>query len=67
MSDPIRVGVHARADFTWANELRRSATLKLDAVERYAWARGCRRSALLRYFGEASPRTCHACDRRHPT
>lgn len=63
----VRVGVHLRADLAWANELRQSALRKLDAVERYARGRGCRRAALLRYFGEASRRRCHACDRCHPT
>ena len=65
-SHQVRVGVHSHADLAWANELRRSAIRKLDAVERYARGRECRRAALLRYFGEASGRQCHACDRCHP-
>ncbi len=66
-SDQVRVGVRSRADLAWANELRRCAARGLDAVEGYARARGCRRYALLRYFGEVSRRRCHACDRCHPT
>ena len=65
-SHQIRVGVHSRADLAWASELRQSAIRKLVAVERYARGRGCRRAALLRYFGEESQRRCHACDRCNP-
>ena len=65
-SHQIRLGVHSRADLAWASELRRSAMRKLIAVERYATGRGCRRAALLRYFGEESQRRCHACDRCNP-
>ena len=66
-SQRVRVGVRSRADLAWANELRQSAVRKLDAVERYARGRRCRRAALLRYFGEASGPRCEACDRCHPT
>jgi ATP-dependent DNA helicase RecQ len=65
-SHQIRLGVHARADLAWAGELRESAIRKLVAVERYARGRGCRRAALLHYFGEESQRRCHACDRCNP-
>ena len=60
------VGVRSCADLAWAKELRQTAMRKLGAVERYARGRGCRRAALLRYFGEASQRRCHACDRCSP-
>ena len=66
VSQHMRLGVRSRADLAWANELRRSALQKLDAVERYARGRGCRRGALLGYFGEASPPQCRACDRCRP-
>ena len=65
-SHHIRVGVHSRVDLAWANEPRQSAARKIVAVERYARGRGCRRAELLRYFGEASQRRCHACDRCSP-
>jgi ATP-dependent DNA helicase RecQ len=59
----IRLGVRHRADLRSASRLRRSALAKLDSVERYARSRGCRRRALLRYFGESAPRRCGSCDR----
>jgi ATP-dependent DNA helicase RecQ len=58
-----RLGVRRRADFRAALRLRRSALAKVDSVQRYARTRGCRRRALLRYFGEAAPRRCGSCDR----
>lgn len=47
-----------------ALEKRRVAELaKLDAMQRYAHARSCRRAFLLRYFGDDSIRgTCDGCD-----
>jgi ATP-dependent DNA helicase RecQ len=44
--------------------LRREVVLaKLKAVRRFARTRGCRRRALLRYFGERAPGRCGRCDR----
>jgi ATP-dependent DNA helicase RecQ len=44
--------------------LRRDVVLaKLKAVRRFARTRGCRRRALLRYFGERAPDRCGRCDR----
>jgi ATP-dependent DNA helicase RecQ len=45
-------------------ERRRTADLqKLDAVQQYAYTRGCRRGFVLRYFGDAAARpTCKGCD-----
>lgn len=63
VSYPLQVGVTARADFAWAASLRRAAIEKLAAVDAFACGRRCRRAALLRYFGESSPRRCGACDR----
>jgi superfamily II DNA helicase RecQ len=62
-SQIIRVGVRSRADLTNARHLRRAAQAKLGAVRRYAETRGCRRRALLAYFGEEAPRRCGGCDR----
>ena len=43
---------------------RRSDLLRLDAVQRYAQTRTCRRAFVLRYFGDPDARdTCNACDR----
>ncbi|MHB1194342.1 MAG: RecQ family ATP-dependent DNA helicase [Longimicrobiales bacterium] len=59
----LRVGVLSVARLAPALALRRGALEKLRAVRRYAASRGCRRRALLAYFGEVSPRRCGACDR----
>jgi ATP-dependent DNA helicase RecQ len=58
-----RLGVRQRADFRAALRLRKSALAKVDSVQRYALTRGCRRRALLRYFGETAARRCGSCDR----
>ena len=58
-----RVGVRRRLDLSAAVRLRRRAGAKLDAVQRFARSRGCRRRALLRYFGEDAPDDCGSCDR----
>ena len=60
---PIRIGVRGRIDATVARILRRSALARLAAVQRYARGRGCRRRALLAYFGEEAPPRCGSCDR----
>ncbi len=60
---PARLGVRRQADFAPAIRLRRSALDKADSVQRYARGSGCRRRALLRYFGEDAPRRCGSCDR----
>ena len=65
-SQILGVGVRSHADLTNARHLRRSAQHKLGAVRRYAEARGCRRRALLAYFGEEAPRRCGGCDRCQP-
>lgn len=48
-----------------ALERRRQSDLsRLDAVQRYAQTRTCRRAFVLRYFGDPDARaTCDACDR----
>jgi len=58
-----RVGVRDHLDLSAAARLRRHARAKLAAVLRYAGGRGCRRRALLGYFGEAAPGACGSCDR----
>jgi ATP-dependent DNA helicase RecQ len=60
---PPRLGVRKRAELSPALRLRRSALDKVRAVQRYARASGCRRRALLRYFGEDAPARCGSCDR----
>ena len=56
------VGVSARVDFGSSARGRRRVRGKLGAVLRFARAKGCRRQALLRYFGEVAPRSCGRCD-----
>jgi ATP-dependent DNA helicase RecQ len=57
------LGVRRRLDAAAAAGLRSAALAKVDAVQAYARARGCRRRALLRYFGEEAPSRCGSCDR----
>ena len=60
--------ITATPDVDWKTLDRRRAaeTGKLDAMQRYAYATGCRRRVLLSYFGDpdANRRTnCGSCDR----
>jgi len=63
VSEETWVGVRARPDFADGRRLRRRALRKLQAVRRFAEAPGCRRNALLRYFGEEASVACARCDR----
>jgi len=58
-----RLGVHPRLDLAEARRRRAHALAKVDAVRDYARSRGCRRRALLRYFGEDAAARCGSCDR----
>jgi ATP-dependent DNA helicase RecQ len=49
-------------DWTPVRERRRQAEARIAAVEAYAGCRGCRRRALVGYFGEQLER-CSGCDR----
>lgn len=57
------IGILSRPDWALASRLRRSALDRLDAVQRLARAKGCRRNRLLRYFGEIVVDPCGRCDR----
>ncbi len=59
----VRVGVRVRVVLTRATHLRRVSCAKLRAVRGYAQSRGCRRRAVLAYFGEKAPPRCGGCDR----
>src|SRR5262249_44225502 len=52
-----------KIDWT-AIERRRKADLqKLDAMQQYAYTKGCRRGFVLRYFGDPAARpSCAGCD-----
>jgi ATP-dependent DNA helicase RecQ len=55
----------SRFDVDWSGlERRRAAELsKLQAVQKYAYTKECRRGFVLRYFGDpAARRTCEGCD-----
>ncbi len=45
-----------------AAERRERGMERIAAMERYAWGRGCRHEALLRYFGDRLADSCEACD-----
>jgi len=61
-SDAARLRALASRDGYTAGTLR-VALAKIDAMRDYCEASGCRRRALLRYFGEAYPAdTCGSCD-----
>ncbi len=63
-SSPSRaIGVRRRLDVAPAIRLRRAALAKVDAMQGYARGGGCRRRALLSYFGEDAPPRCGSCDR----
>jgi ATP-dependent DNA helicase RecQ len=49
-------------DWRPVEQRRRAALVRIEAVERYARTRGCRRARVLEYFGEASA-SCSGCDR----
>ena len=52
-------------DIDWAtiDRRRRGDLAKLDAVQQYAYTRGCRRGFVLKYFGDPAARAnCGGCD-----
>ncbi|MSR36079.1 MAG: hypothetical protein EXR95_05460 [Gemmatimonadetes bacterium] len=52
-----------RVDLGPAVRLRQAALARVEAVQGYASARGCRRSHLLAHFGEMLSTECGGCDR----
>ncbi len=50
-------------DWEALDRRRRAELAKLDAMQGYAYARGCRRAYVLRYFGDpAATKSCGDCD-----
>jgi ATP-dependent DNA helicase RecQ len=50
-------------DFAALDRRRNAELAKLDAVQKYAYAPGCRRAFILRYFGDpAANAPCSGCD-----
>jgi len=54
---------HFRVDWATIDRRRQADLAKLDAMQGYAYTRGCRRAFVLRYFGDPAARqTCDGCD-----
>ena len=52
-----------RIDWEAMDRRRRADLQKLDAMQQYAYTKGCRRGFVLRYFGDRAARTsCKGCD-----
>jgi ATP-dependent DNA helicase RecQ len=50
-------------DWALLDRRRKADLQKLDAMQQYAYTKGCRRGFVLRYFGDAAARTsCGGCD-----
>ena len=50
-------------DWSALDRRRRNELSKLDAVQQYAYSKGCRRGFVLRYFGDpAAGKDCGGCD-----
>ena len=50
-------------DWEALDRRRRAELAKLDAMQQYAYAKGCRRAFVLRYFGDPAARAnCGSCD-----
>jgi ATP-dependent DNA helicase RecQ len=63
LADPRAPLAHFRVDWATMDRRRQADIAKLDAVQGYAYTRGCRRAFVLRYFGDAAARpTCDGCD-----
>ena len=64
-AERLRAELHPeRGEVDWrpVERRRKAALARIEAVEGYAKTRGCRRAAVLEYFGEASE-MCAGCDR----
>ena len=52
-----------RIDWSTIDRRRKADLQKLDAMQQYAYTKGCRRGFVLRYFGDRAARTsCDGCD-----
>jgi len=52
-----------KIDWAAIDRRRRADLQKLDAVQQYAYTKGCRRGFVLRYFGDPAARpSCSGCD-----
>ena len=63
LTNPKRPLSAFRIDWRSMDRRRTADLQKLDAVQQYAYTKGCRRGFVLRYFGDAAARpTCKGCD-----
>jgi ATP-dependent DNA helicase RecQ len=63
ISNPRRPLSAYPLDWTVLDRRRKAELAKLEAVQQYAYATGCRRGFVLRYFGDpAAGRDCGGCD-----
>lgn len=52
-----------KIDWTTIDRRRKADIQKLDSMQQYAYTKGCRRSFVLRYFGDPAARPkCEGCD-----
>jgi ATP-dependent DNA helicase RecQ len=63
VTDPRRPPSAFPIDWTAIERRRKNELSKLDAMQQYAYATGCRRGFVLRYFGDpAAGKDCGGCD-----
>ncbi len=63
LTNPARSARSLDVDWSLLERRRRAEIAKLDAMQRYAYAKGCRRGFVLRYFGDPAAMTrCDGCD-----
>ena len=63
VTDPRRPLSAYPIDWTAIERRRKNELSKLDAMQQYAYASGCRRGFVLRYFGDpAAGKDCGGCD-----
>ena len=63
VTDPRKSLSAFSVDWAVLDRRRKAELSKLDAMQQYAYAKGCRRGFVLRYFGDpAAGRDCGGCD-----
>ena len=63
LSEPRKALGSFRVDWETLDRRRRADLAKLEAMQQYAYFRGCRRGFVLRYFGDPAARSqCGGCD-----